>query len=143
MFIPNRDSQGNVIQPLDAFASNTLQDGKVLYLKIHGMKTVIAAGATYEFQYTIPYTEVYLQGAEIYVDVLGQTNLGVKHPVAGMLEQYGFGVVMGRFIYKEKAQYASRLPQGLIVSVEVTNPELVEQEYGVNIIMHEIREPNG
>lgn len=140
--IPNRDSSGNQVTHQNPFADNVLPDGKVLYLKIHGMKANVSAGSTHEFQFTIPYTEVYLQGAEVYVDVLGETDLGIKHPVAGMVEQYGYQVVMGRYIYKEKAKYAARLPQGMIVSVTVTNPEPSEQEYGVNIIMHEIRDPS-
>lgn len=126
------------------FCSPELMDGKVLYLKVHGMKATVGPLDTHEFQFTIPaeYGEVYLQGAEIYVDVLSQTDFAIKHPLAGVLEQYGYGVVNGRYLYKEKAQYASKLPAGLIISVNLTNTENVEQEFGVNFILHEIRDPN-
>jgi len=123
-----------------AFSSSMLEDGKVLYLKIHGMKAVIPAGGSHEFLFTIPYTEAYLQGAEIFIDILSQTDMTIKHPVAGVLEQYGFNVCMGKVIYKREAKYAAKLPQGLQVSAICTNTEATEQEMGVNFILHEIRD---
>ena len=122
-----------------AFSSNKLDDGSVLYLKIHGMKAMIPAGASHEFLFTIPYAEVYLQGAEIFVDILAQTDMSVKHPIAGVLEQYGYDVCMGKVIYERESKYAARLPQGLQISAVCTNTELVEQEMGVNFLLHEIR----
>lgn len=123
------------------FSANKTDDGKLLYLKIHGMKAEVPAGQTHEFLFTIPYTEAYLQGAEIFVDILAQSNMCIKHPIAGVLEQYGYDVCTGKIIYKRQAQYAARLPQGLQVSCEVTNVESVAQEIGVNFIIHELREP--
>lgn len=125
----------------DAFSTNVTADGKILYLKIHGMKAVVAAGETHEFLFTIPYTEIYLQGAEIFVDILSQSDMRIKHPLAGVIEQYGYSVCMGKVIYKKQAQYAARLPQGLQISCEVTNVELTELEMGVNFILHELRDP--
>lgn len=125
----------------DAFSRNVTEDGKLLYLKIHGMKANIPANGQHEFLFTIPYTEAYLQGAEIFVDILAQSDMSVKHPVAGVIEQYGFDVCTGKIIYKRQAQYASRLPQGLQVSCICKNTEPIEQEMGVNFILHEIREP--
>jgi len=125
----------------DAFSRNVTEDGKLLYLKIHGMKANVPANGQHEFLFTIPYTEAYLQGAEIFVDILAQSDMSVKHPVAGVIEQYGFDVCTGKIIYKRQAQYASRLPQGLQVSCICKNTEPIEQEMGVNFILHEIREP--
>ena len=125
----------------DAFSRNVTEDGKLLYLKIHGMKANVPANGQHEFLFTIPYTEAYLQGAEIFVDILAQSDMSVKHPVAGVIEQYGFDVCTGKIIYKRQAQYASRLPQGLQVSCICKNTEPIEQEMGVNFIFHEIREP--
>jgi hypothetical protein len=125
----------------DAFSRNVTEEGKLLYLKIHGMKANVPANGQHEFLFTIPYTEAYLQGAEIFVDILAQSDMSVKHPVAGVIEQYGFDVCTGKIIYKRQAQYASRLPQGLQVSCICKNTEPTEQEMGVNFILHEIREP--
>mgnify|MGYP001626523508 FL=1 len=123
-----------------ALANNTLENGSLLYLKIHGMKAVIPANGTHEFLFTIPYNEVYLQGAEIFVDILSQTDMSIKHPQVGVIEQYGFDVCTGKIIYKRQAQYAARLSMGLQVSAMCTNTENTEQEMGVNFILHEIRE---
>lgn len=149
--LESRASDGKIVMHQDAFADNILPDGKVLYLKIHGMKAVVPAatldidGVTiipteHEFKFTIPYTEVYLQGAEIFVDILAQTDMGVKHPVYGMVEQYGYNVCMGKIIYKREARYAARIPMGMEVSAVCKNVELTDQEMGVNFILHEIRD---
>ena len=122
-----------------AFASSTTKDGKELYLKIHGMKAIVPANGEHEFKLVIPYSEAYLQGAEIFVNILAQTDMTVKHPVAGVIEQYGYDVCMGEVIYKRQAQYASRLPQGLEVSALCKNTESTDQEMGVNFILHEVR----
>lgn len=124
----------------NAFSANKTEDGKDLYLKIHGMKAIVPPLGEHEFIFTIPYNEAYLQGAEIFVNILSQTDMTIKHPVAGVLEQYGFDVCMGEVIYKRQAQYASRLPQGLQISAVCKNTENVDQEMGVNFILHEVRD---
>jgi hypothetical protein len=85
-----------------------------------------------------------LQGLEIFQDVLSQTDMGVEHPLQPgvFIEQYGYDVCMGKVIYEREAQYASRLPQGLVVKAVVKNSENFEQEFGVNFILHEIRDPS-
>ena len=123
------------------FANNVTDDGKILYLKIHGMKAIVPANGTHEFLFTVPYTEAYLQGAEIFVDILSQTDMSVKHPSGAVIEQYGFDVCTGKIVYKRQAQYASRLPQGLQVSAVCKNTEDTDQEMGVNFILHELRDP--
>jgi hypothetical protein len=124
------------------FAHNQTEDDKVLYLKIHGVKAIVPASGEYDFTFQIPYTEAYLQGLEIFQDVLSQTDMGVEHPLQPdvWIEQYGYDVCMGKVIYEREAQYASRLPQGLIIKAKVKNSEPIEQEFGVNFILHEIRE---
>lgn len=121
------------------FSSNLTIDGKELYLKIHGMKAIIPASGQHEFLFTIPYEEVYLQGAEIFINLLAQTDMSIKHPLAGIIEQYGYDVCTGEIVYKRQAQYAARLPQGLQISCICKNTEDFPQEMGVNFILHELR----
>lgn len=123
------------------FSNNVLLDGKELYLKIHGMVATVPAGGSHEFLFTIPYIEAYMQGAEIFVDILSQTDMTTKHPQDGVLEQYGFDVCTGRAIYERQAAYAAKLPQGVQVSAVCTNREAVALEMGVNFILHEVRDP--
>ena len=122
-----------------AFSSNKTEDGKLLYLKIHGMKAVIPPNGSHAFLFTIPYIEAYLQGAEIFVDILAQTDMKIKHPDIGTLEQYGYQVCTGKVIYKRQSDYAAKLPMGLQVSATCFNTEDTSQEMGVNFVLHEIR----
>ena len=74
--------------------------------------------------------------------LLAQTDMGVEHPLQPgvWVEQYGYDVCMGQIMYEREAQYASRIPQGIVIKAEVTNVEPTEQELGVNFILHEIRD---
>jgi hypothetical protein len=128
------------IQNTPAFSSNKTEDGDLLYIKIHGMKTIIPANGNHEFLFTIPYDNALLQGAEIVVDILAQTDMKIKHPDIGTLEQYGYGVCTGKIIYKRQADYAAKLPKGFQVSATCFNTENIDREMGVNFILHEIRE---
>jgi len=123
-FINNYMPHSNlrVSKPTSAFANNITEEGKTLYLKIHGFTANVPAatldtdGVTiipseHEILFTNPYVEMYLQGAEIFSDVLCLTDMSVKHPQAGLIEQYGFNVVVGAIKYRRQAQYATKLPQ--------------------------------
>lgn len=132
------------------FSNTTLDDGSILYIKIHGLMGVVPAATIVdsvlvpgelELEFAIPYAEVYMQGMEIFNDILAQTDMCIKHPIAGVLEQYGFNVCVGVQKYIREADYAARLPQGIIISALLKNVELTEQEMGVNFILHEIRQP--
>ena len=127
----------------EPFSSNILNDGSILYTKIHGMKAVVGANGSHTFQFQIPYSKAYFQGAEVLIDVLCQTNFTVSHPdpAVGVLEQYGYDVCAGKIIYQKTMEYAAIIPQGLIVTCTVENTEPTEQEFGVNFIMHEGRDP--
>ena len=132
-----------------AFANNITEDGKILYLKIHGMRAIVPAAqmvdyvlvpGEHEFKIANPYGEAFLQGAEIFVDILSMSDMTIKHPSGLILEQYGYDVCMGKVIYKRQAQYAARIPQGIEMSCLCKNTELVDQEMGVNFILHELRD---
>jgi hypothetical protein len=121
-------------------SDNHTTDGKVLYIKVHGQKHNIAAGEVKEFKFTIPYTEVYFQGAEIMQDIIGVADFSIDHPLTGQLEQYGYAVNLGTIKYMRESKYAARLPQGLIINCKYTNDTTEEQEVGVNFLLHDIRE---
>lgn len=157
--------QGEHIEAIDHVESedypiskNTTPDGKVLYTKIHGMKADIISGGHKRFQFTIPYTEVYFQGAEIIEDIIGVNDFTIRHPsqvaaddfsdpdpanhiYGGHVEQYGYSVNMGVVKYIREAKYAARLPQGLVLECKVSNDTAETKEIGVNFILHDIREP--
>lgn len=125
-----------------AFSSNVTDDNKELYLKIHGQVATVPANGQHEFLFTIPYDlGVYIQGAEIVTGVTAQVDLSMKHPVAGILEQYGFDVCKGESVYTQTVPYAARVPMGLQVSITCKNIESVDSVMGVNFILHQLREP--
>jgi len=126
----------------EALSSNALTlENKVLYTKIHGQKAMVAAGQMQVFEMQIPYTEVYFQGAEVMVDIIGVTDFHIFHPVTQTsIEQYGYAVNMGTIKYIRESKYAARIPQGLIIRCEYTNDTTGDLEVGVNFILHEIRD---
>jgi hypothetical protein len=127
-----------------AIADNQTDDGKILYYKIHGFKTEIPAGESYTFRLQNPYSEAYFQGAEILVNIIGVSDFDVAIPTEQgdfVVEQYGYDVNMGEIIYQRESQYASRIPQGIIIRNTYTNDTDNTLEVGINFIMHEIREP--
>jgi hypothetical protein len=137
---PKEDHTQKVnIQNTPAFSSNKTEDGDFLYIKIHGMKAIVPANESHEFLFDIPYDNALLQGAEIFVDILAQTDMKIKHPDIGTLEQYGYTVCTGKIIYKRQADYAAKLTRGFQVSATCFNTENTDQEMGVNFILHEIR----
>jgi Ulp1 family protease len=89
-------------------------------------------------------SEAYFQGAEILVNIIGVSDFDVAIPTEQgdfVVEQYGYDVNMGEIIYQRESQYASRIPQGIIIRNTYTNDTDSTLEVGVNFIMHEIREP--
>ena len=125
----------------EAISSNIItKEDKTLYTKIHGIKADVAAGVTHTFQLVIPYGEVYFQGAEILVDIIGVSDFHIWHPTYDVsIEQYGFTVNMGTIKYVRESKYAARIPQGIIIRCDYTNDTLDTLEVGVNFLLHEIR----
>jgi len=99
----------------------------------------------------VPYANgVFFQGAEIFQDIVGVTDLHIKYPnpfppapsLAGTsAEQYGHSVNLGVIKYQKESPYVASIPQGFILDIEVTNDTDATAEFGVNFLMHEIRDP--
>ena len=125
----------------EAISSNVLHgEGKILYAKVHGMKADIAAGQTHIFSFSVPYTEVFFQGSEVLVDIIGVTDYDVFHPELGVIEQYAYALNIGTIKYTRESKYAARIPQGICLRCSYTNDTDGQLEVGVNFVMHEIRE---
>jgi hypothetical protein len=125
----------------EAISSNVLtKEGKVLYAKIHGVKENVTSGSTHIFEFEIPYTEIYFFGAEVMQDIIGVADYDIAHPLAGVLEQYGYDVNLGTIKYKRETKFGARLPQGLIMRCHYKNDTTETQEVGINFLMHEIRD---
>lgn len=130
-----------------AVSDNKTEDGKILYAKIHGFKSNIAAGESHIFAFQNPYPEIYFFGAEIMQDIIGVADFDVFAPVPGhpdggvIAEPYGYNVNLGTIKYIRETKFAARLPQGLLLRCHYTNDTAVEQEVGINYLMHELRDP--
>jgi len=125
----------------EAISSNVLAgEDKVLYAKIHGQKANVSAGQSHNFDFTIPYNEIYFFGAEVMQDIIGVADYTVEHPMYGELEKYGYAVNLGTIKYKRETKFGARLPQGLVMRCRYTNDTDQAQEVGVNFLMHEIRD---
>lgn len=139
-YIPSQNVNVENTQDTFPISVNETADGKVLYIKVHGLKAIVLSGDTHSFQLAVPYDEIYFQGAEILVDVIGVSNFSVNHPVYGSLEQYGYNVNMGTVKYIRESKYGARIPKGLLLTCDYTNDTLETLEVGVNFLMHEMRE---
>lgn len=137
-------------QTLKSYAvkDNVTEDGKVLYVKVHGQKTNIAAGETHTFVFQNPYEEIYYFGAEIMQDIIGVSDFDVfmpmeSHPDGGItLEKYGHSVNLGTIKYLRETPFAAKIPQGVMIRLIYTNDTNEEQEVGVNFLMNERRTPD-
>lgn len=141
-----RDSNGAPVVKLNPIQANELPNGKILYTKIHGDKTTVAAGQTHTFRFIVPYAGgVYFQGAEILQDIIGVSDFHVSVPdgQGGFVsaEQYGYDVNMGTIKYIRESKYAAFVPQYLGLECVYTNDTDQPQEVGVNFLMHELRDP--
>lgn len=126
-----------------AIANNRTKDGKFLYAQVKGVKAQVPAGQSHVFEYQVEYPEIYFFGAEIMQDIIGVADFTINHPqLPDPLEQYGDNVNLGTIKYIRETRFAARIPQGLILRCNYTNDTDVEQEVGVNFLMHEIRDPN-
>lgn len=125
----------------EAMSSNVLtKEDKTLYTKIHGIKADVLAGITHTFELTVPYGEVYFQGAELLVDIIGVSDFHIWHPTSDTsIEQYGYDVNMGTIKYVRESKYAARIPQGLVIRCDYTNDTTGTLEVGINFLLHEIR----
>lgn len=136
-----RDTNGVPILQMNPLASNHMPDGKTLFTKVHGVKASFTAGQTKTLEFTIPYTECYLTGAEIVFDIKSTANMEVAHPVNGTLEQYGYNVNEGAIQYTRESKYGAALAAGLVLKCEVTNNTGETMEIGANFLLIDVRDP--
>jgi hypothetical protein len=136
---------------IDAFSNNVDAEGKILYTKVHGYKANIAAGQSHTFRHLIMYANgVFFQGAEILQDIIGVSDFHVSVPnlIDGVpdgtytsAEQYGYDVNLGTIKYIRESKYAAQVPMYVALECVYKNDTSVEQEVGVNFLMHERRDP--
>lgn len=129
------------------FASKKLPDGQKLFRRKHGVSHAVEAGATHNFDITVPYAHAKITGAEIVGCEVGDVvDLTVHDSTAGdytgvpshQLNQFGFGVVMCSDIYYDSSQYDADLYGGMIVRIRYTNNGSSSKTVGVNLTLHEV-----
>ena len=114
--------------------------GKNLFMRVTGLDPQeIDANQEHVFTYDIPYTHCKITCAEIVKDVSHQADLEVHHPTLGMLNRFGKDVCMGE-VYKRESYYDADLFEGLQVKVRVKNKSSNTIKFGVNLILHEVKE---
>lgn len=132
------------------FDSKELPDGKKIYKRKHGIKGVtIAAEATHDFVYTVPYVSCKITDVEIIggreddeVDFfILDTDAGTVSGVPSYpLNQFGFDVQIMDGKHREHSNYDADLFQGLKIQVTYKNNSTTSTvKPKVNLTLHEVK----
>lgn len=145
-FIPDRDSEGHVIQRMEPFGSKTV-NGKKLYKRVHGLKQDVVVGNNY-FNFTVPYAACKITGAEFINAPVGCTaNFFILDTATGTvttipdypLNQFGFDVNISKDRYDHKSEFDADLFTGLQINIVLNSPVAVT-DLGVNFILNELKD---
>ena len=117
------------------FAAKT-SDGSNLFKRVHGIQQIVSVGNNI-IDFVIPYTWVKITGIEcVGCESLDSVSLYIVHPVAGILNQFGYAVNMRDQFYSRPSEYDADLYSGLIVRAVYTS--LSAKTIGINYILNEV-----
>jgi len=137
-------SGASTIQP---FASKLLDDGKKLYRRKHGTKDTIPANSSKSVKYTIPYAHCKIDEVEVInCTALDKIDLKILDSVNGdysgtpnlLLNQFGFGVLVGDLYYTDTSNYDADLYLGMQIEIIYYNETNETQDVGFNFVLHEV-----
>lgn len=129
------------------FAAKILADGKKLYLRMHGISSVVTAGVQ-NIDFSVPYVSCKITGLGVIGGALGDTiNLKILDTPTGtitgvpnyVLNQFGFNVNVVPAVYHHSSEYDADLIQNLKVRIEYTTAETVARTIYVNLVLHEVK----
>lgn len=159
MFIPDRDSEGNIVQKQYPFSAKNIEVNgvvKKIFKRVHGINNPsIQAGQTVNIDLVIPYAWVKFTGAEIFGCELGDivnftvhdnatnTISGLDPQVYGanvQLNKFGYDVVMPNGEYQNTSDYDADLYQNMIIRCTYTNNGQSTKYIGINVWLHEVKD---
>ena len=139
------------------FAKKTLEDGKKLYRRKHGLRQTCVANETTVIELMVPYAHCKIDEVEIVgcdntddVDLLVldtengdiQLSMGVPEDQVvskAVLNQFGFRVALSDMFYSDSSNYDADLYYGMFVKVLYYNNSDVDKSIGINVVLHEVK----
>ena len=145
--VPERDSQGKVINRLAPFGSKEL-DGKKLFKRVHGVVVACSTGLN-TFDFVVPYNNAKLNMLEIMWAPEGciadfkvyDTPTGTISTIPNyMLNQFGYGAGVSKDIYTQHSEYDADVIKDMKLSCELTLPTgATTKDICVNFILNELK----
>lgn len=150
MYIPKRDSSGNVLAPASSpFYSKKVDGGKSVFQRVHGMELSLNGTTNAQaFTFVVPYLECKITGVNVVGAVLGdKLDFNVKDTATGTvsgvpnykLNQFGFEVFPAADFYKHESGYDADLFAGLQIEVVITPTNTDTRSVYLNLILHELK----
>ena len=145
MIIPNRDSAGNPINYVPAFADKKTTDGKKLYKRMHGITYACSTGDN-TVEFAIPYAHVKMIGTEIingeagdYCDfkVLDDAEGTYSQVPNAVMNQFGYAVNIAKDSHEEKCVYDADLYVGM--RIQLTYNSASAKTVGFNFDLNEVK----
>jgi len=132
-----------------AFANKYTSDGLKMYRRKHGFSVTVSANSNNEEQFNVPYAVCKINKIEVVGAETGdKADLKIYDTPTGsistvpnyMLNQFGYGVFLGRDFYEDKSEYDAELIGDMKIGVTVYNNTAQEKTYYVNVVLHEVVE---
>jgi len=145
MYIPDRDSNGNLIQTNSPFCSKSLANGKKVFTRSTGKTFGLVVGSN-NLDFTVAFTEVKFSGIEIDNAMVGEyvtlqildTDTGTVSGTPNLvLNQFGDCVNLPNGFYRRESPYDADLFVGLKIRVIYYATEA--RTIGINYSLHELK----
>lgn len=145
IYIPERDSSGNIINVVAPFTAKTTKDGK-LFRRLHGVTVELVAAGDTVVEFNVPYikckiTEVQVawapEGVTVDLQVLDTPTGTISTIPNYMLNQFGFNVPIQKDFHKDASTYDADLIQNMKIKLTLHNPSTAKT-IGVGFVLHEV-----
>lgn len=130
------------------FNNKYLPDGKKLYRRKHGVKGTCSVGEETPIDFIIPYGHCKIDEVELIDSNTGDvadimildSDIGSYSGVPYLtLNQFGYDVNISEGYYSDSSNYEADLYLGMVVRVLYKNLGDTEANFGINLVLHEVK----
>ena len=126
------------IREMLPFSSKKNADGKGLFRRKHGVFFTAKKGETTK-KFTVPYDVCHIDQIEIIgCELMDSVDLLVVHPLYGVLDKFGYDVMLPEQFYSDKSNYDAKLFKGLEIHIVYKNA-YHDKGIGINYVLHEVK----
>jgi len=145
--------QAEIIKEVPFASKKIVVNGveKSLFKRVHGVGQSVAAGATVDIDFVVPYPQVKFTGANVFGGELKDTLDFTVHDDASntysgapgsnyQLNQFGFDVELPPDgVYENTSNYDADLYYGMILRCSYTNNASYDKYVAMNVWLHEVK----